>query len=213
VDRRDCATGSEAATGRNCRAAALDGGRVLSRVPRPGIAGALRAPVPDRFASIDGIEASGRPAVLFAHAADPTSATSYLFVGNERDRWRTIGPRRTVRALHRLSSGHVLVVTAAGDLYEIRPGRLRRVTAAAAICAQALDGAPADALGIVRGSDAAGDDIAVVVGAYTAPPDQPLRGHRTVALHSTDGGAHWSREHTTRPAEGQPELLDVALVE
>lgn len=185
----------------------------FSRDPlRLSLVDALRALVPDRFASIDGIEASGHPPVLFAHGADPSSTTSCLFVQTGRDRWHTIGLRGTVRALHRLPTGNVLVVTATGDLYELRGAHLHRLTSAAAICAHALHDAPSDALGIIRGSDAAGDEIAVVVGVYTAPPNHPLHWHRTVALRSTNGGATWSCVQSTSPAADEPELLDVALV-
>lgn len=58
-----------------------------------------------------------------------------------------------------------------------------------------------------------GMKIAVIVGAYTAPPRHPLRWHQTVALHSKDRGSSWSRKQVTRPTDNQPELLDAALVE
>ena len=185
-------------------------GAFVAAKPRLGFTGALRAVAPDRFAAIDGIEASGEPAVLWAAGRDPAAPGASLLVLEPGDRWRVHGTDGTVRTVHRLGRGRLLVVTAEGELL-LLGDRLRGLPAAAAIRAHALAGAPAGARVVVRGSDALGDRIALVAGAYTVVPAGALTWHRTVVLDSHDGGTSWTCERATAPAAGEPELLDVAL--
>jgi hypothetical protein len=187
-----------------------EAGAFVPAKPRLGFVGAVRAVARDGFAAIEGIEARGMPAVLWASARDPAAAASTLFVVGAGDRWHAIGVPGTVRALHRLNRARVLVVTAEGKLF-LLDGRLRRLGAATAINAHALSGAPRGARVIVRGSDAAGGEIALVAGAYTVAVDG-LRWHRTVALRARDAGATWTCQRATLPPGGDPELLDIALV-
>ena len=185
----------------------------IAATPQLPAIGGWRALRHNCLQAFRGLETSGYPPVVWSDSADPASARSCLFVGRGRSPWRVLPLPRRVRDVIRSAAHGLLVVTAEGELLSVQARAVSRIVSAVDLRAAFVRASrpPPESRFILRGADAAGDELVVVAGLYSTQPGGALIWHMTGALHSVAGGG-WKAVMVTSPQEGEPELLDVALV-
>lgn len=187
-----------------------------SRSPRLGVVRAFQIISHGGLESLRGIDAEGDPLLATSDCAwfadDPSS---FLFARRPRGRWtaaRLAG--RSLRSVLRLRPELALAVTAEGDLFLITAqGAVIRSGRHDALRAAIMEGIRTEVAPVrvvVRGADAQEDTIWLVAGLY-AKREERLDWLITAAAESRDGGESWTVRAATRPAMGEPELVDVAI--
>ncbi|MGH7491684.1 MAG: hypothetical protein ACREOO_04760 [bacterium] len=163
------------------------------------------------------IDVEGEPLIATSDCSwfldDPSS---FLFVCKEKDHWRVERlAMRSVRKLLRPTAGKLLVVTTEGDIFAVTATGVVRLIGKAATLHTAILSAcphvPAEAKLLVRGADADEAKLVVVTGLYVTIGTK-LSWFVTAICQSIDFGASWAVRTKTAPVEGDPELLDVAML-
>lgn len=200
---------------------------VLVYQPAPGQAFQARTPRLSLVSTAAAIQAGGMQRLRLVDAeAEPLVAvadcawfmddpSSFIFVRSHSGRWRVRRlAERSIRRILRPAPGRTLAVSAEGEFYTIAaagslhslgsPTALRKALLASA--GPGLDQAQL----IVRGADADQTNLFVAAG-LCLPGRSGLEWPLTAICHSANGGRSWSLLEHTQPAQGEPELLDVAL--
>jgi len=143
--------------------------------------------------------------------------SSFIFLLDTRGHWtvhRLAG--QSIRRILRPAPRKLLIVTVNGDVLAIGEDQvLKRVgtaaslrTALRSVCPDTL---PAKVHLMVRGADVDGNNLVAAVGLYIASADG-IQWFMTALCHSANSGADWMVATKTVPVNGDPELLDVAIL-
>lgn len=188
-----------------------------SRSPRLDLLTAAKTIRDGGLEELYAINAEGKPLVAISNCAwfvdDPSS---FLFLHSDRGYWnvkRLVG--QFIRRLIQASSSTLLVVTADGDILAVTADNAVRLIGTAAklrmvlLCAYPQASSAAKLL--IRGADAEAETLVVVAGLYVTTETQ-LSWLITAVCLSKDAGVNWTLLAKTAPVEGEPELLDIALI-